>query len=116
MGAAVCAKLDSRCRVAWTSSAPARHARCARRARGHPQNNMRVSPIALHGFAPCTSAARHAAITSAASPEDVQLAAALVTPLLAYKIAATVRGYSLMWTLDVAIALATFALLKFALG
>ena len=40
------------------------------------------------------------------------MATALVLPLLAYKIAATVQGNRLMWYLDVSIALATFALLN----
>ena len=57
---------------------------------------------------------RHPPVVAAASPDQVQLATALVTPLLAYKIAATLQGNRLMWYLDVSIALATFALLKYA--
>ena len=71
---------------------------------------------AAHYASTAPLSTRHAPIVAAAhSPEDVQLATALVLPLLAYKIAATVQGNRLMWYLDVSIALATFALLKYTL-
>ena len=63
------------------------------------------------------STSRTSAVTMMAhSPEELQLAAALVFPLLVYKAAAVVQRQALQWYLDVAIALATWALLVYAAG
>ena len=48
------------------------------------------------------------------SADDVQLASALVLPLLAYKTAAILQRQQLMWYLDASIAVATIALLLYA--
>ena len=48
------------------------------------------------------------------SPEELQLAAALVLPLLAYKASAIVQRVQLQWYLDAAIALATASLIVYA--
>ena len=46
--------------------------------------------------------------------DELQLAAALVLPLLAYKVAAIIRRNQLQWYLDASIALATASLLVYA--
>ena len=48
------------------------------------------------------------------SPEELQLAAALVLPLLAYKASAIVQRVQLQWYLDASIALATASLIVYA--
>ena len=46
--------------------------------------------------------------------DELQLAAALVLPLLAYKAAAIIQRNQLQWYLDASIALATASLLVYA--
>ena len=48
------------------------------------------------------------------TPEELQLAAALVLPLLAYKASAIVQRVQLQWYLDATIALATASLIVYA--
>ena len=48
------------------------------------------------------------------SADELQLAAALVLPLLTYKVAAIVQRVQLQWYLDASIALATSARLVYA--
>ena len=63
--------------------------------------------LALAARSPPTPAMSHSA-------EELQLAAAAVLPLLAYKVAAIVFQQRLQWYLDATIALATAALLAYA--
>ena len=65
---------------------------------------------------PCMRALHRARTTPAMvhSADELQLAAALVLPLLTYKVAAIVQRVQLQWYLDASIALATSALLVYA--
>ena len=59
-------------------------------------------------------ASRTRATAMVHTTDELQLAAALVLPLLAYKVAAIIRRNQLQWYLDASIALATASLLVYA--
>ena len=61
-----------------------------------------------------TLALRTRAIAMVHTTDELQLAAALVLPLLAYKVAAIIQRNQLQWYLDASIALATASLLVYA--
>ena len=59
-------------------------------------------------------ASRTRVIAMVHTTDELQLAAALVLPLLAYKVAAIIQRNQLQWYLDASIALATASLLVYA--
>ena len=59
-------------------------------------------------------ASRARVIAMVHTTDELQLAAALVLPLLAYKVAAIIQRNQLQWYLDASIALATASLLVYA--
>ena len=61
-----------------------------------------------------TLALRTRAIAMVHTTDELQLAAAVVLPLLAYKVAAIIQRNKLQWYLDASIALATASLLVYA--
>ena len=97
----------------WTAESPASRRVTEPRV---PAPQMRLSAPRSHSsgpHAPFRMRRRSRAHPPAMShsTEELQLAAALVLPLLAYKTSAIVQGVTLQWYLDASIALATAALL-----
>ena len=83
---------------------------------GGDRNGDTDLTVPLKVSQPCMKALHRARTTPAMvhSADELQLAAALVLPLLTYKVAAIVQRVQLQWYLDASIALATSALLVYA--
>ena len=63
---------------------------------------------------PSTLSSRTRVTAMVHTTDELQLAAAVVLPLLAYKVAAIIQRNKLQWYLDASIALATASLLVYA--
>ena len=99
-----------------STSVRAGHVAAAAKMGGAEARLARMSSLAKYGEAhqPHTVRRSRSPPRMAHSADELQLAAALVLPLLAYKVAAIAQRQQLQWYLDASIALATASLLVFA--
>ena len=86
-------------------------ARPAKQERSRSRRSVTPPGVTARDPAP---ASRTRVIAMVHTTDELQLAAALVLPLLAYKVAAIIQRNQLQWYLDASIALATASLLVYA--